>query len=64
MEAQYAQLVVDINSAASRLPNRIHQAVPDGTPTVVRMHGAQHEYDFNPLDHLQLNEVGARRNCR
>jgi seryl-tRNA synthetase len=59
-EARLAAVAAELDDFLARLPNMLHESVPDGPDASanveVRRVGAPPQFDFTPLDHVALGE--------
>ncbi len=59
-EARLTALTVELDDFLARLPNLLHESVPEGADSAanveVRRWGAPPQFSFEPLDHVALGE--------
>jgi seryl-tRNA synthetase len=57
-EEKNAELESKMKSLLLRLPNILHESVPDGKDSsenkIIRVHGEKPKFDFKPKDHLEI----------
>ncbi len=61
VDKQLAELQAELEGLVARLPNLLHESVPDGRDETgnveVRSWGAPRKFDFEPKDHVALGEA-------